>query len=327
MGKNLHNDQGYVSFIELTVLAVSVVKQLGDPYSMPGRIWKKPVTLFLFVIFVQNCDIQDHLWKVSSSLQQVFGILCVSDFLKRIVNLSKNPVSDSVFLEKLKLLDYGSGMAQNFFYGYLRIILPNTGDEGKGIIERIDDFISQQRLSEDSFPVKKLFILIPSSSYLPNDLKDCSFDWMKSAGTLEKKIRDRAGVISRPYKNSVYRIKNPDDDNDKGIYVVAEGATPCKTLHEVVQYSGERQEFYKEHQKEIIFSFFETLRETLREDRDCRGLCEFVYYDGTDEFGLGNINTDEFGLNNVNVGRLLLQRIEEIQATEEFLRGVRDRNI
>jgi hypothetical protein len=41
----------------------------------------------------------------------------------------------SLQIEKMKNLDYGSGMAYNFFHGYLRLVLPESGAPGtKGMI-------------------------------------------------------------------------------------------------------------------------------------------------------------------------------------------------
>jgi hypothetical protein len=35
----------------------------------------------------------------------------------------------------MKSLDYGSGMAYNFFYGYLRLVLPDGGNQAtKGML-------------------------------------------------------------------------------------------------------------------------------------------------------------------------------------------------
>jgi len=40
----------------------------------------------------------------------------------------------SLQIENMRGLDYGSGMAYNFFYGYLRLVLPEGGTQGaKGL--------------------------------------------------------------------------------------------------------------------------------------------------------------------------------------------------
>ena len=62
--------------------------------------------------------------------------------------------------------------------------------------------------------------------------------------SLESQEFDRAGVKQRVYKNSVYKIRDPDNENQPYTYVVAEGATPLKTLYDVrknPKMSGKRE--------------------------------------------------------------------------------------
>lgn len=72
-------------------------------------------------------------------------------------------------LEELGGLDYGSGMAYSFFYGYLNLVLPKTGTEEKDLSELLELFESSQHVT---FEIKKLFILIPLSGYCPTSLQD-----------------------------------------------------------------------------------------------------------------------------------------------------------
>lgn len=61
-------------------------------------------------------------------------------------------------------LDYGSGLAYSYFHGYLNILLPECGDERKGLKELIEQFESQHCVN---VPVKKMFLLIPFSGFCP----------------------------------------------------------------------------------------------------------------------------------------------------------------
>ncbi|XP_012275498.1 stimulator of interferon genes protein isoform X3 [Orussus abietinus] len=151
-------------------------------------------------------------------------------FLEEIgINDCKLNISES--LRNMGGVDYGSGMALSYFYGYLQIVLPVTGNCDKGLREKIELFESKEGVS---IPVKKLFILIPSSSYIPPDLKTVSPGWMESVETLEMTIKDRAGVKGRKYHNTVYKIyKKGPEVNEHYVYVVAEGATPVQTLFEI----------------------------------------------------------------------------------------------
>jgi hypothetical protein len=62
---------------------------------------------------------------------------------------------------------------------------------------------------------------------------------------LEPQEFDRAGVKQRTYKNSVYKIWNKDIKGARPVYVVAEGATPLKTFHEVIQMNAKMSREYR----------------------------------------------------------------------------------
>ncbi|XP_049802047.1 stimulator of interferon genes protein homolog isoform X1 [Schistocerca nitens] len=231
-----------------------------------------------------------------------FFIFIAAYVICNLIKVEESKLQNSIMLERMNGMDYGSGMAYNFFYGYLDIVLPNRGGSEKGMIEKIEDYIDQQGLNDSSFPVKKLFIIIPSSAYTPSKLSDIADGWMEPAGSLESHILNRAGVQQRVYKNSVYRIKNPNT-NDEPVYVAAEGATPLKSLHDAISRSGENQVFYREHLQELMSLFYKTLRKIIKADRDCRDLCEIVYY----------IDLDEHGNRCVNIAELLLYRIDQLK--------------
>ncbi|PSN57071.1 hypothetical protein C0J52_01737 [Blattella germanica] len=266
--------------------------------------------------------------RISKQIQQKLSRLEVSmqDLIPRMKkwkkphilfnNQEESTLNTSLQITRLRSLDYGSGMAYNFFYGYLRLVLstPEIGVElVKGITGRIDSYASKHGLykypGHQPFPIKKLFILIPQNLYTPTDLKEVSCDpsdrtkyWMESAQSLEAQELDRAGVKKRVYKNSVYKIRNPDADQDAYIYVVAEGATPLKTLYDVIEMNPRMSAIFKKHRAEIVSSFYKTLLNILNESEECRGLCEVIYYVDTDA-----------NKKKVNVAKIILERIDELQ--------------
>jgi len=63
--------------------------------------------------------------------------------------------------------------------------------------------------------------------------------------SLEPQEFDRAGVKQRTYKNSVYKIWDRDIADSKPVYVVAEGATPLKTFHEVIKMNAKMSREYR----------------------------------------------------------------------------------
>lgn len=214
-------------------------------------------------------------------------------------------------------LDYGSGMAYNFFYGYLRLVLPDpeVGIQSmKGIKKRIETFINHHGLPDSAFPVKKLFILIPQNLYIPTDLRDISTDcpdnyWMEAAVSLEDQELDRAGVKGRVYKNSVYKIWNRDSPGAPPVYVVAEGATPLKTCYDVMKIDPKMSRVFKDHQYDIMSIFYKTLGDIIRDSDDCRDRCEIIYYVDTDE-----------NKKKVNVAKVILKRIQELTGRNSIQR-------
>ncbi|XP_021939776.1 stimulator of interferon genes protein isoform X3 [Zootermopsis nevadensis] len=250
-----------------------------------------------------------YLWTkgpVSNIIPYLAGF-CFS----KLIQMEESVLHTSLQIESMKNLDYGSGMAYNYFYGYLRLVLPDpeVGTPGaKGIRKRIETFMNHHRLLKTAFPVRKLFILIPRNLYTPTDLMEVSTDWhnstnywMEAAMSLETQELDRAGVKQRVYKNSVYKIWNRDRSTLYPVYVVAEGATPLKTFYDVIKMNPKMSRVFKNHQHEIVSAFYKTLQDILRDSDDCRDLCEIIFYADTDE-----------NQRRVNVARIILERIEKL---------------
>jgi hypothetical protein len=247
-----------------------------------------------------------YLWN-NGSLACIMLVLAGIIFSK-LIDMEESTLHTSLQIENMRGLDYGSGMAYNFFYGYLRLVLPEGGTQSaKGIKRRIETFINRHHIADSAFPVKKLFILIPKNLYTPTDLKEVSIDWpndseywMEASVSLESQEIDRAGVKQRTYKNTVYKIRNRDIADARPVYVVAEGATPLKTFNEVIQMNARMSRVFKDHQHDIVLAFYKTLRDLIREDDDCRDVCEIIYY------------VDTEGDRKVNVARIILERIQQL---------------
>lgn len=47
------------------------------------------------------------------------------------------PLNESLFIEGFSGIDYGSAMAYSYFYGYLKLVLSNYGDDGKSFNDLI----------------------------------------------------------------------------------------------------------------------------------------------------------------------------------------------
>lgn len=256
------------------------------------------ISMLLFLalmVTIRKCPLS-YVWDFGPYV--CIPLMIFAFCLLRMIDLADwqtKPVSP---LDTLRGLDYGTGMAYSYYYGYLRVILPSTGTVTKGIVEKIENFEDNHNVT---FPVHKMFILIPSSGYIPPDLKEMSH-WMESAHELEEETRNRAGTIRRRYHNSVYKIY-PDGLTllASPKYVVMEGATPLLTYYEVQKHNHPESVLYQQYKKEIIKMFYKKLREIVGSEPDTRDLCELIYYDDFDAHGA-----------KVNVAKIILERISEI---------------
>ncbi|KAK9303235.1 hypothetical protein QLX08_005008 [Tetragonisca angustula] len=237
-------------------------------------------------------------------LQRFNVILCtlcviISYVLSKVAHLDEIRHENTLNINSMQGLDYGSAMAYSYYYGYLRIILPSTGSLNKGLVEKLENIEDNHNIK---ISVHKLFILIPSSSYIPPDLKEASYQWMEGAMNSEEEERNRAGIKRRTYHNTVYKIY-PNGQKLKTIplYIMVEGATPLLTFHEVQKHAHNETDIYKKYGKEIILKFYEKLKELISNDTECADLCELIYYNDYDNG------------TKVNVAKVILSRLSQIQ--------------
>lgn len=211
-------------------------------------------------------------------------------------------------------LDYGSGMALSYFYGYLRLMLPALGDyESKSLRERCDVYEDIQSAGAVRqpvrIPVKKLFVLVPDSMYTANTLDTAT---LRVCSPLEPVVVNRAGCAKRVYHNTVYSMAATTTAAEAAgsgrWYVVAEGATPLKTFYEALRSADGSSAELERYRAEIVASFVQHLRRLLHNDEDCRDLCEVVTY--RDRTADGRV---------VDVGGVLRLAIERQLAREERL--------
>ena len=255
------------------------------------------IIFILITIYKYKCD-YDYLQR--SSVFSCTLCVTISFVLSKVLHLDGIRQENTLNINSMQGLDYGSAMAYNYYYGYLRIILPSTGSQNKGLIEKIENI-------EDSHNIKisihKLFILIPSSSYIPPDLKEASYQWMEGTMNSEEEERNRAGIKRRTYHNTVYKIyPNGQRLETTPLYIVVEGATPLLTFYEVQKHAHSETDVYKKYGKEIIHKFYEKLKELISNDAECADLCELIYYNDYDSNGT-----------KVNVAKVILSRLAQIQ--------------
>ncbi|XP_054280931.1 stimulator of interferon genes protein-like isoform X2 [Macrosteles quadrilineatus] len=190
----------------------------------------------------------------------------------------------------------GSAMAFSFYHGYLKLIAP-------GLISRITQFQDNNQLNTNQIPQKKLYILIPSSSYVFDKL-DGYQQWTKTqdlkmyhvADKFESHKQDRSLVRNRIYKNTMYMVEYKEKEH---YYVLLEAASPIKTFYETCK---ENKEFEK-NKKEVISSFYFTLKKLIKENPETRNVIKLIYYD------------DELG--DVSIADIVKERILKIKDKEK----------
>lgn len=255
------------------------------------------ITLIIFILMTV------YKYQYGYVCPQKFNvILCViiSYILSKIVHLDEIRHKNTLNINSMQGLDYGSAMAYSYYYGYLRIILPSTGSLNKGLVEKLENIEDNHNIK---ISVHKLFILIPSSSYIPPDLKEASYQWMEGAINSEEEERNRAGIKRRTYHNTVYKIyPNGQKLNTTPVYIMVEGATPLLTFYEVQKHAHNETNVYRKYDKEIILKFYEKLKELISNDTECADLCELIYYNDYDNNGT-----------KVNVAKVILNRLSQIQ--------------
>lgn len=131
----------------------------------------------------------------------------------------------NVQLAVLPKQNFGYGAALGYFYGFLRLTLP---DFRRRLVE--ETLKNEPGLLPTT--VKKMLIIMPESCF-------CAVE-MKSPGKIEftdrfvVRIGNRAGNVQRDYKSSLYKLK--DHERNREYYFAGEFATPLLTMFETYHF-------------------------------------------------------------------------------------------
>ncbi|SPP74989.1 uncharacterized protein LOC117590125 [Drosophila guanche] len=185
-------------------------------------------------------------------------------------------------------LDYASGMAANYFHGFLNLSLPER--QGDGLRRRMAVYEATHNIT---FGLDRLIILIPDEMFVKGKLES---DLLEKAEPLQTVNIQRAGV-NRPFKHDVYRLKRMIDG--KFYYFVIEGATPMLSFFESLQSQISATWQMREMKREIWLKFYKHLKYLLYTWPETRNLVEPIIYNSHDANG-----------NLVDVGELLITRME-----------------
>ena len=173
----------------------------------------------------------------------------------------------SAVLSVLPKDNIGYGSALGYFYGFLRLVLPNFR---KRLFE--DALGNDPAIQQNS--VSKMLIIMPESCFCAIGL-----EW---AGLIEHtnkfvvRVANRAGNKQRDYKSSLYQIHDPE--NSQLYYFVGELATPLLTMFEMYdfQLAGmTKDQLYMERD-----AFYFALKAILShpDNRDCNNEFRLLYW-------------------------------------------------
>lgn len=221
---------------------------------------------------IQGCD--------PTSLLISFFVSSILLFMTRAEDCSTYKAHTMI---NLKGLDYGSGMAHSFYYGYLKLILP-------GLRKRIVGFMEAKQIKQWEFPVRKLIILIPSSGYcypLLSDIPtqdgcDPDVEPLTRLDELLEHTLDRAGAKSRKYGHTCYKFRIMTERGPRFLYAVTEGATPLLTLKEAYSSDSPEALHLKQHRLDVVSNFYRTLKGLIENDISCRDFVDLLYYNDED---------------------------------------------
>lgn len=93
------------------------------------------------------------------------------------VQLSSSPLAYAHWIRKSPGLDYGSGMASNYFHGYLKLALPDRNEDG--LRKRMEIYEDAMNVT---FALNRLIILVPDEMFVN--------------GVIESRILQKAEVSS-----------------------------------------------------------------------------------------------------------------------------------
>ncbi|KAK9497707.1 hypothetical protein O3M35_004379 [Rhynocoris fuscipes] len=241
----------------------------------------------------QNYNLADDIWEKVKEFEALdydgirTGYKRRSHETNAIQTINPNNWYFKYFIEKMyyhlenRGLGYASAMVDNYFYGYLKLVLPDKGtDDMIGIRERIQHFVDDERdssdVTEDRFPCRKLLLLVTASGYTPSDISEFSKDRIKIFKNLcEEPVISRNGVKRRTYRTTVYQILSRNKRDS--YYGVIEGAPCLRQLHEAAKCNP----VLKCLRLKIIKQFIFHLKERLKTE-DCRNLCEIIFFDDDD---------------------------------------------
>ncbi|KAH8279510.1 hypothetical protein KR026_011962, partial [Drosophila bipectinata] len=209
-------------------------------------------------------------------------------------DLSRSTLTYSHWIREDHGLDYAAGMASNYFHGYLKLVLPESNNDG--IKHRMAVYEVRNNIT---FGVDRLIILIPDEMFVNKVLESpllqkakviCHSFTLNSLLNIQKfdmqpletRHLNRAGVY-RPFKHDVYRLTKMI--NGKTYYFAMEGATPMLSFFDSMQSNLSATWQMKELQREIWLKFCKHLKDLIKTWPETRNEVDLLVYNAHDGNG------------------------------------------
>ena len=176
-----------------------------------------------------------------------FGLFCLNSvwvaLLSSIVGCRKPSMVEISKINERGNKNVADGLAWSYYFGYLQLVLPELNERIRKS-ERYCGKISSE----------KLYILLPKNCYAFETI-DKADRRVTIDGNLEPYKINRAGILERTYKHTVYSVMMPRSDRNREnepYLLLVEYATPLMTLYDMSK-SSEAGLSREQRDEQVLF--------------------------------------------------------------------------
>eukprot|EP00794_Sanderia_malayensis_P007946 gene7946-8803_t len=201
-----------------------------------------------------------------TDLFRAIFLVILSSFLASLTGSSLSTItlalSHCLWLKRKKENSLAVGLAWSYYFGYLKIVLPN-------LVENINKSSSQVK---DKL-LRQLFVLVPANCEVFDKVNDAdrNIEFKENLCSIEQ---NTAGIHVRKYVNTLYQV----DVNGEQFYAAIEYATPLRTLAYMSKYK-ETGLSRPEAQRQA-YEFWQTTQDILENHADqpeMKKRIQFIY--------------------------------------------------